>query len=304
METVVKVTNLTKIYKEQTALKNLNLTIKKGDIYGLIGRNGAGKTTLLKILTRLVYADEGQVSIFGSRDERTWNEALKRVGSVIEDPVAYGHLSAYENLAYYCKAYGVPNADTVIPDVLSIVGLENNPQKKFRAFSLGMKQRMGIAIAFLSRPDLLILDEPTNGLDPIGMSQFKKMIQHFNEKYGTTIIISSHILAELYQVATKFGIIENGQLIKEMSKEEFEAASDEYIVLKTSDIEGASRVIREFLGMSFKVVGKNEIHIFERADQIKILVQTLVQEDIDVSQIHDEKTSLESYFTNLVEEEN
>lgn len=227
---------MSKRYGQQLALDNVNLTIQKGEIYGLIGKNGAGKTTLIKVITKLIQPSQGSVSVFGSSTQSEWTHALKRVGSVIETPVALNHLTARQNLHYYCKARHVPNADKVIDESLTLVGLTNTGKKKFRGFSLGMKQRLGIAIALIVKPDFLILDEPINGLDPVAIKEFRHMIKKLNEEHDMTVIISSHILSELYQVATKFGIIENGRIIKEISKADFDTQSEDYIVLKTSHI--------------------------------------------------------------------
>lgn len=173
METVVNVKHISKRFGQQLALNDVSLTVKQGEIYGLIGKNGAGKTTLIKVITQLIQPNSGTVALFGSSNNSEWTHALKRVGSVIEAPAAYNHLTAYENLNYCCKIRHIPNADKVILETLSYVGLTNTGKKKFRDFSLGMKQRLGIAIALLSKPDLMILDEPINGLDPVGIKEFR-----------------------------------------------------------------------------------------------------------------------------------
>lgn len=213
MQTVLEVKQVTKQYSQQYALDHVSLSIQKGDIYGLIGKNGAGKTTLLKTISRLIHANSGTVSVLGSQNQQEWTKALGYTGSVIESPVAHAHMSAYENLRYYCTDRGIPNADKVIKETLQYVGLTDTGKKKFRNFSLGMKQRLGIAIAILGRPDLLILDEPINGLDPVGIQEFREMVKRLNQELGITIIISSHILSELYLVATRFGFINQGHFI-------------------------------------------------------------------------------------------
>lgn len=201
MQTVLEVKQVTKQYGQQYALDHVSLSIQKGDIYGLIGKNGAGKTTLLKTISRLIHANSGTVSVFGSQNSKEWNEALRKIGTVIETPVAYNQMTAYQNLNYYCKVHQIAKPDQLIKETLAYVGLSNTGKKKFRNFSLGMKQRLGIAIALISKPQLMILDEPINGLDPLGIKEFRLMIQRLNQELGITFIISSHILSELYLVA-------------------------------------------------------------------------------------------------------
>lgn len=214
MKKVLEIRHLTKRYGQHLALDNVNLTLEKGEVYGLIGRNGAGKTTLIKVITKLIRPSQGSVSLFHSTSKSEWTHALKRVGSVIETPVALNHLNARQNLRYYCKIHHVPNPDKVIDEILDTVGLGHTGKKKFRSFSLGMKQRLGIAIALIAKPDLLILDEPINGLDPVAIKEFRQMIKKLSEEQGMTVLISSHILSELYQVSTRFGIIDHGHLIR------------------------------------------------------------------------------------------
>lgn len=302
METVVNVKHISKRFGQQLALNDVSLTVKQGEIYGLIGKNGAGKTTLIKVITQLIQPNSGTVALFGSSNNSEWTHALKRVGSVIEAPAAYNHLTAYENLNYCCKIRHIPNTDKVIQETLSYVGLTNTGKKKFRDFSLGMKQRLGIAIALLSKPDLMILDEPINGLDPVGIKEFRQLVQRLNEELNMTFIISSHILSELYLVATKFGIIENGHLIKEITKAEFEEENEDYIVLKTSDLAKASKILHDQLGYRLKVVNAtDEIHIFTHSHEINKIVQTLGAEKVTINEIYYARQDLEKYFTDLVE---
>lgn len=302
MENVLEIKNLTKTFGQQHALDQLNLTIRKGEIYGLIGKNGAGKTTLIKIITQLTQASQGSISLFHSSSKKEWTQALKRVGSVIETPVAHNHLTAQQNLLYYCKARHIANSEKVIAETLDYVGLSDTGSKKFRNFSLGMKQRLGIAIALLSKPDLLVLDEPINGLDPVGIKEFRQMVQRLNEELGMTIIISSHILSELYLVATRFGILEQGKLIKEISKSEFEEQSRDYIVLKSNQLALASQILQDQLNHRIKVVNATgEIHIFGQAHDIKTIVKELVLKDIDIDEIYYARQDLEEFFTDLVD---
>ena len=196
----------------------------------------------------------------------------------------------------------IPNADQVIRETLDYVGLPDTGKKVFRDFSLGMKQRLGIAIALLSKPDFLILDEPINGLDPIGIKEFRLMIQRLNQEQGITILISSHILSELYLVANRFGILDQGKIIREISKAEFETLSEDYIVLKTADQEKACQVLKEQIQLQFKVVNpENEIHIFGQEQDVKQILKELTLADVAIDEIYYARQNLEEYFTQLVQ---
>ena len=302
MQNVLEVKGLTKKYGDQYALKDVSLSIKKGEIYGLIGKNGAGKTTLIKIITQVIYPSGGSVSVLGSQNQQEWTKALSHTGSVIETPVAHAHMSAYENLRYYCTDRGIPNADKVIKETLQYVGLTDTGKKKFRNFSLGMKQRLGIAIAILGRPDLLILDEPINGLDPVGIQEFREMVKRLNQELGITIIISSHILSELYLVATKFGVIDQGRLVAEFTKDDFDRASEDYIVLKTSDRDQAANLIQGKLHYQLKEADKSdELHIVAQEQELNDINRELVLSNIHVNAIYAAHKDLEKYFTDLVQ---
>lgn len=302
MQNVLEVKGLTKKYGDQYALKDVSLSIKKGEIYGLIGKNGAGKTTLIKIITQVIYPSGGSVSVLGSQNQQEWTKALSHTGSVIETPVAHAHMSAYENLRYYCTDRGIPNADKVIKETLAYVGLTDTGKKKFRNFSLGMKQRLGIAIAILGRPDLLILDEPINGLDPVGIQEFREMVKRLNQELGITIIISSHILSELYLVATKFGVIDQGRLVAEFTKDDFDRASEDYIVLKTSDRDQAANLIQGKLHYQLKEADKSdELHIVAQEQELNDINRELVLSNIHVNGIYAAHKDLEKYFTDLVQ---
>ncbi|WP_124057829.1 ABC transporter ATP-binding protein [Vaginisenegalia massiliensis] len=300
MENVLEIQGLSQKFGHHYVLKDINLTIQKGDIYGLIGRNGAGKTTLLKLITQLLIPTQGTIALFGSQNSHELTQALKQAGSVIETPVAYDHLTAKQNLAYYCKLRGIVNAKAVIQETLEFVQLDQTGNKKFKNFSLGMKQKLGIAIALLTRPDFLILDEPINGLDPLAIVEFRKLIKRLNQEKGMTIIISSHILEELYQVANRFGIINDGVLVKEISKSDFDRLSQDYIILETSQPSLASQYIQDQLHHQIKVIDDHTIHIFGQAHLINPIIQALVKADIPVDGIYYSKLNLEAYFTDLV----
>lgn len=224
---LLKTNNLVKKYKEYQAVNEVSMTISKGDIYGFIGKNGAGKTTFIRLVTRLIEKSSGTLSYNSKKHIK--------MGAVIEGPACYPYLSARDNLNYYAIQKNIKNKKRV-DEVLEFVGLDQVDGKKlFKDYSLGMKQRLGIGLAILDHPEFLILDEPINGLDPQGIVEIREIIHRLNKEYGTTILISSHILTELSLVASRYGIINEGKLIKELTKDELESECGQYIVLKSSD---------------------------------------------------------------------
>ena len=302
MEDILVIQNLSKHYGDQVALDSLSLKLKKGEIYGLIGQNGAGKSTLIKLITQIIAPSQGTVSILGSRTPKEWTTALHHVGSVIETPVAHQHLSAYDNLRFYCLDRGIKKPDNLIKETLDYVGLSQTGAKKFRDFSLGMKQRLGIAIAILSRPDLLILDEPINGLDPVGIQEFREMVLRLNRELGMTLIISSHILSELYLVASRFGFIHQGRLIQELSKEDFDRESGDYIILQSQKAQMAKDFVQKQLGFSFKPSHQtDQLQLIGKAEDIPELAKALVLAGIPISGLYYAHKDLERYFTDLIQ---
>ena len=217
-EIAIKTNQLTKKYKSFVALDHADITVYKDDIYGIIGRNGAGKTTLMKTITGLTNRTSGEYEIFSKKDTELQNQR-RRVGCLIENPAFFGNMTAYENLKYYCIQKGITNKNK-IDEVLELVKLTEAANKKFKTFSLGMKQRLGIALAIIDDPDIIVLDEPINGLDPIGISEIREIFHKLNVERGLTIIISSHILSELYEVATRFVFIDQGKVIQDITKEQ------------------------------------------------------------------------------------
>ena len=302
MEDILVIQNLSKHYGDQVALDSLSLKLKKGEIYGLIGQNGAGKSTLIKLITQIIAPSQGTVSILGSRTPKEWTTALHHVGSVIETPVAHQHLSAYDNLRFYCLDRGIKKPDNLIKETLDYVGLSQTGAKKFRDFSLGMKQRLGIAIAILSRPDLLILDEPINGLDPVGIQEFREMVLRLNRELGMTLIISSHILSELYLVASRFGFIHQGRLIQELSKEDFDRESGDYIILQSQKTQMAKDFVQKQLGFRLKPSHQtDQLQLIGKAEDIPELAKALVLADIPISSLYYAHKDLERYFTDLIQ---
>jgi len=223
-DTILKTTGITKRYGGKAAVDNISMTIHEGDIYGLIGRNGAGKTTLMRLITSLTSADSGKIELFGETSTTGLMKARRRMGCVIETPALYPNLTASQNLEYFRILRRIEDK-RVIEKSLKTVALEGTGKKKFRDFSLGMKQRLGLALALLNNPDFIILDEPNNGLDPMGIVEMRETIVRLCQEHGITIMISSHILSELSMTATRYGIINNGRLIKEMTNNELKAQS-------------------------------------------------------------------------------
>ena len=299
-EVVLQTVNLTKKYKDFVALDNANITIHKGDIYGLIGRNGAGKTTLMKTITTLTNKTGGTFSLFGSEEELT--ESKRRIGCLIESPAFFGSLTAYQNLKYYAIQKGITN-DKQIDKVLKAVDLFKEKDKKFKNFSLGMKQRLGIAFAILDNPDFIILDEPINGLDPIGIKEIRDTLKRLNEEEKITILISSHILSELYLIANHFCFIDKGRIIKDLSKEELDLECSKCIVIKTKDVKKATVVLeQELKTTNYKVIDNTEIRLYDYLENTLKVNKTLLANDIDVMGIYESGISLEDYFDSLIKD--
>ena len=285
-EVVLKTNNLTKQYNKNVVLDNVNITIKKGDIYGLIGRNGAGKTTLMKIITTLASPTSGTFELFNTCSE---NDELfdnkKRVGSLIEYSAFYPNLSAYDNLKYYTIQRGIVDKNQ-INKVLELVNLTGTGKKKVKTFSLGMKQRLGIALAILNSPDFVILDEPINGLDPIGISELRDTFKKLSDN-GITLLISSHILSELYLLANEFGFLENGKLIKELSKEELDLECSKCLVIKTDDSKKVSVLLEKELNTNnYKVINNEEIRVYDYTDDSDKVSDVLVNNKIKIKGIY------------------
>lgn len=300
-EVVLKTNNLTKKYKNFTALDNANITINKGDIYGLIGRNGAGKTTLMKVITTLTNKTSGEFYLF-EKDDNNLIESKRRMGSLIENPAFFGHLTAYENLKYYAIQKGIVDYSQ-IDNVLELVKLTDSKNKKFKTFSLGMKQRLGIAFAMLDNPDFVILDEPINGLDPIGISDLRETLKKLNTEKNITMLISSHILSELYLLANKFCFIEKGKIIKELSKEELDIECSKAISIKTTNTKKACLIIEKELNTkNYKVIDKNEIRLYDYLDNSGKVNKVLAQNDIEIISIYESGISLEEYFKSIIKE--
>ena len=298
---ILRTNNLTKKYKDFTALNNVNITINKGDIYGLIGRNGAGKTTLMKVITTLTNKTNGEFYLF-DKDDSDLTETKRRIGCLIENPAFFENLTAYQNLKYYAIQKGIVDYSQ-IDKVLDLVKLSDSKNKKFKTFSLGMKQRLGIAFAMLDNPDFVILDEPINGLDPIGISELRETLKKLNEESNITMLISSHILSELYLLANRFCFIEKGKIIKELSKEELDVECSRAIVIKTNNVKETCLILEKELNTkNYKVIDKHEVRLYDYLDNSGKVNKELAKNDIDVISIYESGISLEDYFKSIVKE--
>lgn len=297
MEYLLTTNDITKQYGKQKAVNAVSIHVPQGAVYGLIGRNGAGKTTLLKLICGLASPTDGDFSLFGKTGRET-SEYMSRIGSLIETPGVYPNLTAAENLKIKCLAMGI-RQKTVVNELIEIVGLSSAEKKKVRNFSLGMKQRLGIALALVGSPDLVILDEPINGLDPQGIAEIRETIFRLNKEKNITFIISSHILEELSKIATDYGIIHNGVLLQELAREELLSKCCERIELKTDDTRKACTVLENMGITKFKVVDIDTIHIFERLSDSGEITMELAKNQVKTIYIAVKNEALEDYYLSL-----
>ena len=289
--------NLTKRYGDKNAADKINIHVKKGEIYGLIGRNGAGKTTILKMLSGLSTPTEGSYSILGKTGKEL-DSVRAKVGALIENPGIYPSMSAYENLKLKCIAMD-RNEDAYINELLSLVGLQDTGKKATKNFSMGMKQRLGIALALIGDPEIIILDEPINGLDPQGIAAMRDILKTLSKEKGLTIIISSHILEELAKIADAYGIIHDGKLLVELTAEELEEKCGEYTVLKTDNNEKAADILEQFGITDFSRIDDETIHIKVKMNNKGKIIQELVISGVDIREIAEKRITLEQYYFDL-----
>jgi len=296
MEYIVQTENLSKSFGKEQAVSNINLKIRKGEIYGFLGPNGAGKTTTIRMLLGLMKPSSGTIKIFQKDVTRDRINILAKIGSLVENPSYYPHLTAYENLEALRKILGVPKSR--IDEVLAIVRLKDAANKKVKGFSLGMKQRLGIAASLLHNPELLILDEPTNGLDPSGIIEIRNLIKRLPSEYGMTIIISSHLLSEIDQMATQVGIVSKGKMIFQDSIEAMRKSAQPKVFIKVSD---AEKGWRSLVAHGIKAEHKEGLISLDECSDEKVahIVQILVQEGILVYRVEEEKRSLEDIFLQM-----
>lgn len=298
MEYVLKVNALNKVYGNFKALNGLSMNVPKGVIYGFVGKNGAGKTTLIRIICGLQEPTDGEFSIYGiGNKKKEITKSRRRIGAVVETPSIYLDMTAEDNLKQQYHILGLPSFDG-ISDILKLVGLEKTGKKKAKNFSLGMRQRLGIAIALAGSPDFLILDEPVNGLDPQGIVEVRELIIKLNREHRITVLISSHILDELARLATHFGFIDRGQMLKEISAAELEAACQKCIHLIVSDTKILSRVLDEF-GFEYKILSDTEADVFGEISVTELTLK-LAAQYCEVKSMREHDESLENYYINLV----
>lgn len=298
-ECVLKITNLTKRYARKNAVDNVNITIYKGDIYGFIGKNGAGKTTTMKMIVGLLSPTSGNVELFGSEN---LVKSCKRVSTVIENPAFYPYMNARQNIEVQRILKGVEDK-SITDELLELVGLKDAGKKKAKNFSLGMKQRLAIAIALVGDPEFLILDEPTNGLDPAGIKEMRELILKLNKEAGITVFISSHILGELNKMVTRYGVINQGKLVAEFDADELVNKVKPCIKLVVNDPEKAVEVIKQKFGEINIELDGNTICIYENIDNFVELNSILSEAEIIVSSFTKEQEDYENYFLGLMEGE-
>lgn len=300
MDYMLRTTNLSKKFKDKEVIENVNMNVKKGEIYGFLGPNGAGKTTIMKMAVNLVKPSIGEIEVFGEKLTDKSYETLKRMGSIIEYPVFYDKLTGRENLELHCEYMGYYDK-SAIDKALDLVNLKGIDRKPVKEFSLGMKQRLGIARAIITKPELLILDEPINGLDPIGIKEMRDILKMLNKEYNITILISSHILGEIEQVADTIGIINNGRLVREVSMDSIREGNLEYIEVTTKDCTKAAFILENDLQISnFKIIDNTFIRIYDLKLSQKDISKALILKDVEIEAIGRKSNSLEDYFLNLL----
>ena len=298
MNYILQTNSLTKKYKNFQALNGLTMNVPKGSIYGFVGKNGAGKTTLIRLICGLQEPTSGSFSLYGIRnDSKDIIKSRRRMGAVVETPSIYMDMTAEENLKQQYLILGLPSYEG-IPELLKLVGLENTGKKKAKNFSLGMKQRLGIAIALAGDPDFLVLDEPVNGLDPQGIVEMRELILKLNRERQITVLISSHILDELSRLATHYGIIDNGRMVKELSAKELDAACRKCVRMEVSDTAALARVL-DAMNLEYKIISATTADVFAKINVTQLTV-ALAKENCEVLSMQEKDESLESYYISLV----
>lgn len=296
---ILKTNNITKAYHGFKALDDVSIALEAGHIYGFIGENGAGKTTLMRILTGLSLPTAGSCSVFGKEDRKDIQSVMRRIGSTIEEPTLYPEFSAYRNLEIQRVLLGNPDR-SVCDELLKLLDLYDVRDKKVKKFSMGMKQRLGIAMALMGKPDLLILDEPVNGLDPKNISTLRSFLKKLNEERGITMLISSHILSELYLLATDFIIIHKGKIIETISHEQLEAKCERYVKIQTDALPKCITVIENDLQIDkYKVMNDQTLHIYAFTEEPQRISRALTKNNIVVGELSVCGQTLEEYFLSV-----
>ena len=302
MSYILQTSHLSKTIDGKQLVTDVNIHVKKGEVYGFLGPNGAGKTTVMKMLTNLWKPTSGTVALFGKALEKNSYEVLKRMGSIIEFPTFYDHMSGKDNLQLHCEYMGYYNKGSV-EEALVMLGLSDAADKPAGSYSLGMKQRLGIARAILCKPELVILDEPTNGLDPAGMKQIRDLFRMLCTEYGMTLMISSHLLPEIESIADTVGVIHHGKMMKEISMKEIAETNTAYIELAVEDTKKAAYVLAEKMQLSnFKIVNDSGIRIYEQGVTTQKISRELMANDVEIASISQHTETLEDYFLKITSE--
>lgn len=302
MSYILQTSHLSKTIDGKQLVTDVNIHVKKGEVYGFLGPNGAGKTTVMKMLTNLWKPTSGTVALFGKALEKNSYEMLKRMGSIIEFPTFYDHMSGKDNLQLHCEYMGYYNKGSV-EEALGMLGLSDAADKPAGSYSLGMKQRLGIARAILCKPELVILDEPTNGLDPAGMKQIRDLFRMLCTEYGMTFMISSHLLPEIESIADTVGVIHHGKMMKEISMKEIAETNTAYIELAVEDTKKAAYVLAEKMQLSnFKIVNDSAIRIYEQGITTQKISRELMANDVEIASISQHTETLEDYFLKITSE--
>lgn len=299
-EYILRTKNISKKYGDTYAIHDINVEIEKGQIYGLIGLNGAGKTTFMRTVVGLISPTDGEIELFGKTDENGLQNGRQRIGQIIETPAVYPGMTAEQNLTIQCTLAGIKDKN-VIKQTLELVGLADTGKKSTRNFSLGMKQRLALAMALVTNPEFLILDEPVNGLDPNGIIEIRDLMRRLSQERGLTLLVSSHLLDELAQISTHYGIIHKGRLIKQLSAKDLARESGQYIKITTKNsAKKAMELLKKSFGLKeIQIVSANELLIHEQTDKTGEMNTLLVTKGIVVESIGVIKQSLEEYFVNL-----
>lgn len=297
---ILEAHDLTKKYRHTVALDHIDLQIERGKIYGFIGQNGAGKTTFLRLVTGLAFPTSGTLALWGKSSPQDLQAQRKRIGCMIETPALFPTMTAYQNMEIQRIQRGIPDK-VVIEKTLNMVGLEDTGKKNVRNFSLGMRQRLGIAIALLNTPEFLILDEPINGLDPAGIVEVRNLLKSLNKEYGMTILVSSHILEELYQTATEFILIDKGKIIEEISDHELNERCKRHIAIRTTDSNKTLLVLEKELHTdNFKLMPDGVIRLYDYLDDMEKVAATLSEAHILVTGLSISGDTLEDYFLSRI----
>ncbi|NPD30603.1 ABC transporter ATP-binding protein [Eggerthellaceae bacterium zg-1084] len=299
---VIELNGVGKSYRGRPALQSVDFALRPGHICGLVGENGAGKSTLIGIIMGLIRPTEGAMALFGERDARGIQRQRRRIGYMPDANALYPYMSARQNLELRCLEWGIDCSRSEVEGILEEVGLSAAGRKKVRAFSLGMKRRLSVAVALLGRPDLLVLDEPTNGLDPSGIVEVRRLLVGLNREHGTTILVSSHVLSELREMASEYCFLSHGKVLERISSQELERRCGRRLVVCTDDAASALRLLSvSFPGIEVaQAAAAGEVHVYGDLDRASEMVGCLVGGGVAVSRFHVEEGSLEGYYMGLI----